>query len=81
MALSLGSLCLGVVTVTPPPFPPHRGSQPSLNTLHGRQRFSLVHVRSQSRVIGEVVAPVALLSGIALSPEVLVGTVGFHQKS
>ena len=25
--------------------------------------------RSQSRVIGEVVAPVALLSGIALSPE------------
>ena len=34
--------------------------------------------RLQSRVIGEVVAPVALLSGIALSPE---NTVGYGRHS
>jgi len=32
---------------------------------------SIVNTRSQPRVIGEVVALVALLSGIALSPEML----------
>ena len=39
----------------------------------------LVNARSQSRAIGEVVALVALLSGIALSPEVL-GRYGRHGK-
>jgi len=40
----------------------------------------LVNTRSQSRAIGEVVALVALLSGIALSPELL-GRYGRHSKN
>ena len=41
---------------------------------------SIVNTRSQLRVIGEVVALVALLSGIALSPEVH-GRYGWFSKS
>ena len=40
----------------------------------------LVNTQSQSRAIGEVVALVALLSGIALSPELL-GRHGRHSKN
>ena len=40
----------------------------------------LVNTRSQSRAIGEVVALVALLSGIALSPELL-GRYGRYSKN
>ena len=49
---------------------------PRLAFARGRQRVLLVCVRSQPRAIGEVAALVALLSGIALSPEGIVGTVG-----
>ena len=42
--------------------------------------FFLVNTRSQFRAIGEVVALVALLSGIALSPELL-GRNGRHSKN
>ena len=42
--------------------------------------FFLVNTRSQSRAIGEVVALVALLSGIALSPELL-GRYSRHSKN
>ena len=68
MALSPGSLCLGV---------PWLLSPSSLRTVFRCPRLALCTVgnpspssmgRSQSQVIGEVVAPVALLSGIALSP-------------
>ena len=61
-----------IVTVSRLHFPP------SLRTVFRCPRLALCTVgnpspssmgRSQSRVIGEVVAPVALLSGIALSPE------------
>jgi len=42
---------------------------PRLEHLHGRQPLTSSTGRSLSQAIGEVVAPVALLSGIALSPE------------
>ena len=69
MAVSSGSLCLGVSRLLSPL---------SLRTVFRCPRLALCTVgnpspssmgRSQSQVIGEVVAPVALLSGIALSPE------------
>src|SRR5713101_5015487 len=53
---------------------------PRLAFAHGRQRVLLVCVRSQPRAIGEVAALVALLSGIALSPEGIVGTVGAKNR-
>ena len=69
MALSTGSLCLGV---------PRLLSHSSLSTVLRCPRLALCTVGNLSRssmgqslslVIGEVVAPVALFSGIALSPE------------
>ena len=69
MALSTGSLCLGV---------PGLLSPSSLRTVFRCPHLALCTVGnpspssmgwSQSRVIGEVVAPVALFSGIALSPK------------
>ena len=69
MALSSGSLCLGVSRLHFPP--PLRTSFrcPRLTFCTVGQPLPSSMGRSQSRVIGEVVAPVALLSGIALSPE------------
>ena len=69
MALSLGSLCLGVSRLHFSPLLRTSFRWPRLTFCTVGQPLPSSMGRSQSRVIGEVVAPVALLSGIALSPE------------
>ena len=61
--------CLGASRLPLHPLSPHRGSRPHLTLCTVGQPLPSSMGRLQSRVIGEVVAPVALLSGIALSPE------------
>jgi len=62
-----------------PPYPALRDASRLAICTVGKPP-SFVNARSQLRVIGEVVALVALLSGIALSPEVL-GRYGRFSKS
>ena len=80
MALVVECHCLGASRLPLHPLFPHRGSRSRLtHCTVGQPRPSSMG-QLQSRVIGEVVAPVALLSGIALSPENTVGTVGIVEK-
>ena len=71
---SLGVLDSGFVklacVVVSPPYPALRDASCLAICTVGKPP-SIVNTRSQLRVIGEVVALVALLSGIALSPEML----------
>ena len=69
MALALGSLCLGASRLLSPPLPRIVIRGPRLTLCRLGNPFISSIGRLQSRVIGEVVAPVALLSAIALSPE------------
>ena len=75
MALVVECHCLGASRLPLHPLFPHRGSRPCLTLCTVGQPLPSSMGRLQSRVIGEVVAPVALLSGIALSPKNTVGTV------
>ena len=63
----------------PPPYPAFRDALRLAICTVGNP-LSFVNTRLQSRAIGEVVALVALLSGIALSPELL-GRYGRHSKN
>jgi len=63
----------------PTPYPALRDVSRLAICTVGNPLF-LVNMQSQSRAIGEVVALVALLSGIALSPELL-GRYGRHSKN
>ena len=69
MALVVECHCLRVSRLPLHPLFPHRGSHYRLTLCTVGQPLPSSMGRLQSRVIGEVVAPVALLSGIALSPE------------
>ena len=69
MALVVECHCLGASRLPLHRLFPHRGSRPRLTHCTIGQPLPSSMGRLQSRVIGEVVAPVALLSGIALSPE------------
>ena len=69
MALVVECHCLGGSRLPLHPLFPHRGSHPRLTLCKVGHPFPSSMGRLQSRVIGEVVAPLALLSGIALSPE------------
>ena len=69
MALSTGRLCLGVSRLLSPSSPRTVFCCPGLALCTVGNHSPLSMGRSQSRVIGEVVASVALFSGIALSPE------------
>ena len=69
MALVVECHCLGASRLPLHPLFPHRGSRPRLTLCTVGQPLPSSMGRLQSRVIGKVVAPVALLSGIALSPE------------
>ena len=69
MALVVECHCLWASRLPLHPLFPHRGSRTRLTLCTVRQPLPSSMSRLQSRVIGEVVAPVALLSGIALSPE------------
>ena len=69
MALSSGSLCLVVSRLHFSPLLRTSFRCPRLTFCTVGQPLPSSTGRSQSRVIGEVVAPVALLSGIAHSPE------------
>ena len=69
MALVVECHCLGTSRLPLHPLFPHRGSHSRLTLCTVGQPLPSSMGRLQSRVIGEVVALVALLSGIALSPE------------
>ena len=69
MALVVECHCLGASQLPLHPLFPHHGLGPSLTLCTVGQPLPTSMGRFQSQVIGEVVAPVALLSGIALSPE------------
>ena len=69
MALVVECHCLGASRLPLHPLFPHRGSRHCLSLCMVGQPFPSSMGRLQSRAIGEVVAPAALLSGIALSPE------------
>ena len=59
---------------------PHRGSRPQLTLCKVGQPLPSSMGQLQSRVISEVVVPVALLSGIALSPEETIRYGRHHRK-
>ena len=69
MALALGSLCLGALRLLSPHLPRIVVRGPRLTLCTVGQPLPSSMGRLQSRAIGEVVAAVALLSGIALSAE------------
>ena len=69
MALVVECHWLGSSRLPLHPLFPHRGSGPRLTLCTVGQPLPSSMGWLQSQVIGEVVAPVALLSGIALSPE------------
>ena len=69
MALVVECHCLGALRLPLHPLFPHRGSRPHLTLCTVGQPLPSSIGWLQSQVIGEVVAPVALLSDIALSPE------------
>ena len=69
MALVVECHCLGVSRLPLHPLFPHCGSRSRLTLCTVGQPLPSTTGRLQSQVIGEVVAPVAWLSGIALSPE------------
>ena len=79
MALVVECHYLGASQLPLHPLFPHRGSRTRLTLCTVGQPLPSSMGRLQSRVIGEVLAPVALLSGIALSLE---GTVryGPHRR-
>ena len=79
MALLSGSLCLGVSRLHFSPLPRTSFRCPRLTFCTVGQPLPPSMGWSQSRAIGEVVAPVALLSGIALSPE-NIGRYGRHRR-
>ena len=69
MALVVECHCLGASRLPLHSLFPHRGSRPCLTLCTVGPPLPSGMGQLQSRVFGEVVAPVALLSGIALSPE------------
>ena len=69
MALVVVCHCLGASRLPLDSLFPHRGSHPCFTLCTVRQPLPSSMGQFQSRVIGEVVASVALLSGIVLSPE------------
>ena len=69
MALVVECHCLGALRLSLHPIFPHCGARPRLTLCTVGQPLPSSMDWLQSQVIGEVVAPVALLSGIALSPE------------
>ena len=73
--------CLGASQLPLHPLFPHRGSRSRLTLCTVGQALLSSMGRLQSRVISEVVALVALLSGIALSPENTVGYGQHHRRS
>ena len=68
MALVVECHCLGASRLPLHPLFPHCGSCPRLTLCTVRQPLPSSMGWLQSRIISEVVAPVALLAGIALSP-------------
>jgi len=80
MTLSTGSLWLGVSRLLSPPFSALRFCCSRLTLCTVGNPLTSSTGRSHSCAISEVVAPVALLSGIALSPEIPVRYVGHRRK-
>ena len=81
MALVAECHCLGASWLTLDPLFPHCGSRSRLTLCTVGQPLPSSMRRFQSRVIGKVVAPLALLSGIALSPENTVWYGRHHRKT